>query len=102
MNELSFKRVFSAEEVFLADEVIVVDVSPSFKYADGLKTDEMDGKWLEVVDSEKYQRFKIKMPLDFMIPSNSRIVVSDFKGFAGKLYCRHNKIIWTLKAYGIH
>jgi len=102
LNELNVKRVFLSEDVFLSDTLIVTNLENAYKYLEGQKTSEVDGKWVEVVDTTKFDKFRIKMPADFDIELRSQIEVVDLINFRAKLYVRNNRIYWSMKSDGIN
>lgn len=102
MNELDRKRVFLKEDIFVGDLLIVLRLENSYAFEAGVRTKKVDGKFMEVVDTFNFEKYRIKMPINFEIAERTQFSVADFFGFSAKLYVRDNKIFWSIKADGIN
>lgn len=99
-NKIDNKRFFGVEDVFKGESVKVINASPVFEYVDNKKTDNRVATYLEVVDMKDYSKYRIKFPLSFQPFEylEKEIFVHDLVNFKATLYCRSNKVYWSLKA----
>lgn len=97
MNQLQ-NRSFTAEEIFIGENLRVIKSRPAFEYVDGVKTDKRVATFVTVVDLESFDKYDIKMEIGNEVREHKTIHIDDLIGFRGSLYVRNGKIFWSLKA----
>lgn len=102
-NEINRNRFFEPSDVFKSDNLKVIDATPVFEYINNELTNNRIATYLIVVDLNDYSKYRIKFPLEFSAFEylNKEISVADFVDFKATLYCRSNKIYWSVKANGL-
>lgn len=102
-NEINRNRFFEPVDVFKSEMLKVIDATPVFEYVDNEITDNRIATYLVVVDLNDYSKYRIKVPLSFSAFEylNKEININDFINFKATLYCRSNRIFWSVKADGV-
>lgn len=61
MSSITLRKKFGFEFIFKSNIFIVLRIDPFYEYADGKKTDRLEGYKYEVVDTANFDRLKVKV-----------------------------------------